>query len=112
MKIEVFNMKMELSTIEIMDLLKNGSTNQRNFVNSLTFTEFNEFLEVYEMFFKEYDLRDLLNGGCLAVEEGGEINEYTIWENGRVTISLYQNNDNLYYVYYPINMDNTLITRR
>ena len=40
-------------------------------------------------FFEEYDLRDLLNGGCLAVEESGEINEYTIWENERVTIYLY-----------------------
>ena len=89
MKIEVFNMKMELSTIEIYDLLKNGTSNQRNFANTLTFTEFNEFLGEHERFFEEYDLRDLLNGGCLSVEEGGEINEYTIWENDRVTISLY-----------------------
>ena len=89
MKIEVFNMKMELNTIEIYELLKNGSINQKNFVNNLTFTEFNEFLLMHERFFEEYDLRDLLNGGCLAVEEGGEIDEYTIWENDRVTIYLY-----------------------
>ena len=89
MKIEVFNIKMELSTIEIYDLLKNGTTNQRNFANTLLFTEFNEFLGEHERFFEEYDLRDLLNVGCLAVEEGGEIDKNTIWENGRVTISLY-----------------------
>ena len=89
MKIEVFNMKMELNTIEIYELLKNGTSNQRNFANTLTFTEFNDFLGGHELFFEEYDLRDLLNGGCLAVEEGGEIDKYTIWENGRVTIYLY-----------------------
>lgn len=89
MKIEVFNMKMELSTIEIYELLKNGTSNQRNFANTLSFTEFNKFLGEHERFFEEYDLRDLLNGGCLAVEEGGEIDKNTIWENGRVTIYLY-----------------------
>ena len=89
MKIEVFNMKMELNSIEIYELLKNGTTNQRYFANTLTFNEFNEFLGEHERFFEEYDLRDLLNGGCLAVEEGGEIDEHTIWENGRVSIYLY-----------------------
>ena len=89
MKIEIFNMKMELNSIEIYELLKNGTTNQRYFTNTLTFTEFNQFLEEHEKFFEEYDLRDLLNGGCLAVEEGGEIDEYTIWENDRVTIYFY-----------------------
>ena len=89
MKIKVFNMKIELNTIEIYELLKNGTTNQRYFTNTLTFTEFNQFLGEHERFFEEYDLRDLLNGGCLAVEEGGEIDEHTIWENGRVTIYFY-----------------------
>ena len=89
MKIEVFNIKMELSTIEIYELLKNGGSNQRNFANTLTFAEFNGFLGEHERFFEEYDLRDLLNGGCLVVEEGGEIDKSTIWENGRVTIYLY-----------------------
>lgn len=90
MKIEVCNIKMELNTIEIYELLKNGTSNQRNFVNNLSFAEFNEFIRGHEIFFEEYDLRDLLNGGCLAVEEGGEIDECTtIWENGRITISLY-----------------------
>ena len=72
MKIQVFNMKLELSTIEIYDLLKNGTTNQRNFANTLSFAEFNEFLEMHERFFEEYDLRDLINGGCLAVEDTPE----------------------------------------
>lgn len=89
MKIEVCNIKMELNTIEIYELLKNGTSNQRNFANNLSFTEFNEFIRGHEIFFEEYDLRDLLNEGCLAVEEGGEMDECTIWENGRITISLY-----------------------
>ena len=89
MKIEIFNMKMELSTLEIYELLKNGTTNQRNFANTLSFAEFNEFLEMHERFFEEYDVRDLLNGGCLTVEENGEIDEHTIWENSRVSIYLY-----------------------
>ena len=89
MRIEVFNIKMELSPFEIYNLLKNGNANQMNFINALTVTEFNEFLREHERFLEEYDLRDLLNGGCLAVEEGGEIDEYTIWENGRVTIYFY-----------------------
>lgn len=89
MKIEVFNMKMEMSVSEIWDLLKQGPINQRNFINSLRYSEFKEFLEKHEMFFREYDLRDLLNGGCLSIEEGGEIDEYTIFSNERVTIYFY-----------------------
>lgn len=87
MKMEILNVKMELSAWEVWNLLKNGSSNQRSFANALTFEEFNEFLREYQRFFEEYDIRDLLNGGCLAVE-GGEIDE-SIWENGRVTIYLY-----------------------
>ena len=82
-------MKIDLNNLEIWNILKEGSTNQRNFINSLTFTEFDEFLEGHQMFFEEYDLRDLLNGGCLTVEENAEIDEHTIYNNGRVTISLY-----------------------
>ena len=82
-------MKIDLNAWEIWNILKEGSTNQRNFINSLTFTEFDEFLEEHQMFFEEYDLRDLLNGGCIAVEENAEIDEHTIYNNGRVIISLY-----------------------
>lgn len=84
-------MKIDLNNLEIWNLLKEGSTNQRNFINSLTFTEFNEFLEQHELFFEEYDIRSLLNGGCLFVEDTPEDveKEYVIYENGRIFITLY-----------------------
>lgn len=84
-------MKIDLNNLEIWNLLKEGSTNQRNFINSLTFTEFNEFLEQHELFLEEYDIRSLLNGGCLFVEDTPEDveEEYVIYENGRIFITLY-----------------------
>ena len=83
-------MKIEMTTGEIWDLLKQGSSNQRNFINSLRFSEFKEFIEEHEMFLEEYDLRSLINGGVLVSEETAEINEdHSIYWNGRVTISLY-----------------------
>ena len=84
-------MKIDLNAWEIWNILKEGSTNQRNFINSLTFTEFNEFLEQHELFFEKYDIRGLLNGGCLFVEDTPEDveEEYIIYENGRISITLY-----------------------
>lgn len=82
-------MEIDLCTDEIWDLLKKGSTNQRNFINSLRYSEFKEFIELWEEEYNYLDLRGCLNGGCLSVEEDGEIDEYTIWENGRVTIYFY-----------------------
>ena len=79
-------MKIELNTYEIWDLLSEGSTNQRNFINSLSFSEFEEFLDFLEDY--EVDLRSLLNGGCLSVEDG-PVKDYVIWENGRVSIIWY-----------------------
>ena len=83
-------MKLDLSVSEIWDLLKEGSTNQRNFINSLRFSEFREFVKEHEMFLEEYDIRDLINGGVLVSEETDQINEdHCIFSNGRVTINLY-----------------------
>ena len=83
-------MKLDLSVSEIWDLLKKGSTNQREFITTLRFTEFKEFVEEHELFFEEYDIRSLLNGGVLVAEETDQINEdHTIYSNGRVIISLY-----------------------
>lgn len=82
-------MKIELSTSEIWDLLKQGSSNQRNFINSLRFSEFEEFIEIIEDY-EDIDLRSLINGGVLVAEETDQINEdHTIYSNGRVIISLY-----------------------
>ena len=81
-------MKLDLSVSEIWDLLKEGSTNQRNFIDSLEYSEFEEFIESIEEY-DEFDLRGWINGGILSVEETDQIEEYTIYNNGRVTISLY-----------------------
>ena len=40
----MLKMKIELNVSEIWDLLKQGSTNQRNFIESLTYNEFKEFI--------------------------------------------------------------------
>lgn len=84
-------MKIEMSISEIWDLLKEGSTNQRDFISSLTYNEFKEFIELIEDY-EEFDLRGYLNGGVLSVEETSEDvedMEYVIYENGRIAITLY-----------------------
>ena len=82
-------MKIDLSTGEIWDLLKQGSSNQRNFINSLRYSEFQEFIEIIKDY-DDFDLRGYINGGVLSVEETDQINEdHCIFSNGRVTINLY-----------------------
>ena len=83
-------MKIELSTSEIWDLLKQGSTNQREFISSLTYNEFKEFIELIEDY-EEFDLRGYINGGVLIVEDSNEDVEemYIIWSNNEKSISLY-----------------------
>ena len=82
-------MKLDLNISEIWDLLHEGSTNQREFINSLRYSEFKEFIEIIEDY-GDFDLRSLINGGVLVSEETSKINEdHTIYSNGRVTISLY-----------------------
>ena len=79
-------MNIELSTSEIWDLLKEGSTNQRDFIDSLYYSEFEEFIEFIDEFYDEFDLRGYLNGGILSVGEDPE--EYVIWRNERISIVL------------------------
>lgn len=79
-------MKIELSTSEIWDLLKEGSTNQRNFIDSLYYNEFEEFIESIEDY-DEFDLRGYLNGGVLSVEDDPS-EDYVLWKNDRVGIVL------------------------
>lgn len=82
-------MKIEMTTGEIWDLLKQGSSNQREFINSLRFSEFEEFIEIIEDY-EDFDLRSLINGGVLVSEETCKINkDHNIYSNGRVTINLY-----------------------
>lgn len=79
-------MKIDLSTSELWDLLKEGSTNQRNFIESLNYGEFEKFIESIEEY-DEFDLRDWLNGGVLSVEED-PVEDYVIWSNNRISIVL------------------------
>lgn len=79
-------MKIDLSISEIWDLLKNGSINQRDFISSLTYNEFKEFIELIEDY-EEFDLRGYLNGGVLSVEDD-PVEDYVIWSNDRIGIVL------------------------
>ena len=79
-------MKIEMTTGEIWDLLKQGSTNQRNFIESLNYTEFEEFIEFIEDY-DDFDLRGWINGGVLWVEDD-PVQDYIIWANSRITICL------------------------
>ena len=80
--------KIEMSASELWDLLKQGSSNQREFINSLRYSEFEDFLEQCEYIFEEYDIISLLNGGCLFVEDTPKEEEFTIWRNDRISIVL------------------------
>ena len=79
-------MKIELNTWEIWDLLKEGSCNQRDFVDSLNYNEFEEFIGFIEDY-DGFDLRGYLNGGVLSVEDD-PVEDYVIWENDRISIVL------------------------
>ena len=78
-------MKIDLSVSEIWDLLKEGSTNQREFINSLRFSEFEEFIDIIEMECPEMDLRGNINGGVLWVEDD-PVEDYIVWRNDRIAI--------------------------
>lgn len=83
-------MKIDLNINEIWDLLKQGSTTQKDFVEKLYYEEFKEFIELWEEEYNHLDLRSCLNGGCLFVEDPNETEEdYIIYNNGRIIISLY-----------------------
>ena len=79
-------MKIDLSTGKIWDLLQEGSTNQRDFIDSLYYNEFEEFIEFIDEY-DEFDLIGYLNGGVLSVEDTPE-EEYIIWSNERISIVL------------------------
>ena len=78
-------MKIDLNVSEIWDLLKQGSSNQREFINSLRFSEFEEFIDIIEMECPEMDLRGNINGGVLWVEDD-PVEDYIVWRNDRIAI--------------------------
>ena len=78
-------MKIDLCAGEIWDLLKEGTTNQRNFIDSLYYSEFEEFIDILEMECPEMDLIGDINGGVLWVEED-PVEDYIVWRNDRIAI--------------------------
>ena len=80
-------MKIELNACEIWDLLKEGSTNQKDFIAALEYGEFVEFIEFIDEFYDEFDLRGYINGGVLKVVDDPE-DDFIIWGNNRVGIVL------------------------
>lgn len=79
-------MKIDLCASEIWDLLKEGSTNQKDFVEDLYYSEFVEFIEFIEYYNDEFDILGYLNGGVLHVEEDPAEDDYIIWSNDRITV--------------------------
>ena len=57
-----------------------------NFIDSLYYSEFEEFIELIEDY-EEFDLIGWLNGGVLSVEDD-PVEDYVIWENERISIVL------------------------
>lgn len=80
-------MNIDMSAGEIWDLLEQGSTNQKNFIESLKYSEFEEFIELWEEEYNYLDLRSCLNGGCLSAEDD-PVEDYVIWSNNRIGIVL------------------------
>ena len=78
-------MKIDLCASELWDLLKEGSTNQRDFIDSLYYSEFEEFIDILEMECPEMDLIGNINGGVIWVEED-PVEDYIVWKNNRIAI--------------------------
>ena len=84
-------MIIEIGTLELLDLLDNGTTAQKIFSKQLTINEFERFIEAWEEIinkeiqytpsnYKEtlsrLDIRSLLNGGVLYILTVDEIKKY------------------------------------
>ena len=84
-------MIIEVGTLELLDLLDNGTTAQKIFSKQLTINEFEKFIEAWEEIINEdiqcnpsnyektlsrLDIRSLLNGGVLYILTVDEIKKY------------------------------------
>ena len=84
-------MIIEVGTLELLDLLDNGTTAQKIFSKQLTINEFEKFIEEWEEIINEdiqcnpsnyeetlsrLDIRSLLNGGVLYILTVDEIKKY------------------------------------
>lgn len=73
-------MKIDLSNSELYNILANGTTNQTQFVDDLTFSEFEEIIDFLEFdeIYKDIDIRGLLNGGVMKIVETET--EFTVYK--------------------------------
>lgn len=69
-------MNVDLSNYELFDLLSNGSTNQKHFVNQINSFNLNvdDVFETMENMFNDcemenYDIRGWINGGVLYISD-------------------------------------------
>ena len=84
-------MIIEVGTLELLDLLDNGTTAQKIFSKQLTINEFEKFIKEWEEIINEdiqcnpsnyeetlsrLDIRSLLNGGVLYILTVDEIKKY------------------------------------
>ena len=84
-------MIIEVGTLELLDLLDNGTTAQKIFSKQLTINEFEKFIKAWEDIINEdiqcnpsnydetlsrLDIRSLLNGGVLYILTVDEIKKY------------------------------------
>ena len=63
-------LNIELSDSEVLDLLKNGSTNQKQIANDIIkYDVYDEFFNILEEIqeFNKFDIRSAINGGVLKI---------------------------------------------
>lgn len=65
----------EVTNSELWDMFRNGSTNQKVFIENLTFSEFEEVIDLLENEY-ECDIRGDINGGGISIVD--KENEYTV----------------------------------
>ena len=98
-------MIIEVGTLELLDLLDNGTTAQKIFTKQLTINEFEKFIEEWEEIITEdiqcnpsnyketlsrLDIRGLLNGGVLYILTVDEIKEYYLEEEAAEDLEPYE----------------------
>lgn len=98
-------MIIEVGTLELLDLLDNGTTAQKIFSKQLTINEFERFIEAWEEIINEdiqcnpsnyeetlsrLDIRSLLNGGVLYILTVDEIKEYYLEEEEAEDLEPYE----------------------
>ena len=98
-------MIIEIGTLELLDLLDNGTTAQKIFTKQLNIDEFERFIEAWEEIINEdiqcnpsnyeetlsrLDIRSLLNGGVLYILTVDEIKEYYLEEEEAEDLEPYE----------------------